>query len=255
MKTRYLLRTRFREIVAEFLPPALHRAKKRGTAGNVVIFCPGWPSAPSPKSLMEFLSQKGFWCFALRYRGSWESSGMFLRESPEKDVVKIIDQLPRGFTDIYNGTRYKIKPSALYVFGSSFGGPAAILASRDPRVTRAVVVSPVIDWRRLRGNESIDWMAKFIRDAFGEAYRGSDKDWMRLKTGRFYNPATETKTIDGKKILLFQARDDRTVWYRPAVAFARVTGASLILSKRGGHFGSSFITKPAVWKKIKHFLK
>lgn len=250
MRTKHLSRTRFGEIVAEFLPPAAHRSKRRAPV-KVVIFCPGMPGGSSPKALVEFLSRKGFWCFAMRYRGSWESGGRFLRVSPEKDVLEIVDRLPRGFKDLYSGKRYAITPSALYVFGSSFGGPAAILASRDPRVTRAVAVSPVIEWRGLKGKGSIDWMAKFARDAFGEAYRGSRKDWMRLKTGKFYNPAAEAKVIDGKKLLLFHARDDRTVSYRPTVKFAKATGAQLVLLKHGGHLGSSFITKPAVWKKIK----
>lgn len=249
MKIKYLFRTRFGEIVAEFLPPMRQGSRK------TVILCPGMPSSPSYRPVIEFLARKGFWVFSMRYRGSWESGGKFLAQSPEKDVLKIINQLPRGFNNLYSGQKYKLKPSPLYVFGTSFGGPAAILASRDPRVTAAVAISPVIDWRAPAKQESIDWTARFVREAFGGAYRGSSKDFMKLKTGKFYNPAHEAARLDGSRLLIFHAKDDKTVPVRPTVKFAKATGAELSLRKRGGHLSSAFIMNPAVWKKISRFLK
>ncbi|OGZ44854.1 MAG: hypothetical protein A2844_01070 [Candidatus Ryanbacteria bacterium RIFCSPHIGHO2_01_FULL_48_80] len=130
----YALRTRFKkEIVTEFLPP-----RGRDT-GKVIIFCSGMPSVPAKREFLEFYSKKGFWTFAPRYRGTWESGGKFLARSPHEDILDIIDELPRGFISFFDGKRYRVKPKRLYIFGSSFGGPAALLCSRDPRVTKKLL--------------------------------------------------------------------------------------------------------------------
>ena len=76
----HLLRTRFKkDIVCEFLPSS-RKSKK------AIVFCDGMPALPSKKKLLQFYAKKGFWCFHLRYRGSWESSGGFLKISPAQDI-------------------------------------------------------------------------------------------------------------------------------------------------------------------------
>lgn len=249
---RHLLRARFHDIIAEFLPPA-NLSKKDGS--KVMILCGGMPGMPRHGALVEFFSQKGYWTFYPRYRGSWESGGRFLKFSPEKDMIDIIDAFQRGFKDLYSGEKYRIKPSKIYIIGSSFGGPAAILATQDPRVTRVIAVSPVIDWRVPGRFESVNWLEKFTEAAFGDAYRFSHGDWAKLKNGRFYNPAAYTDKVLGEKILIFQAKDDPVVPYRPAMKFAKATTAKLVLLKRGGHLGFNFILKAGPRKKISLFLK
>src|SRR3989344_5733254 len=103
------LRTRFaKNIVAEFLPPI--KASKK-----VIIFLSGAPSVPKLADTLNFYSQKGFWVFHPRYRGSWESGGSFLEKSPEKDALDIINQLPKGFIGLETGKKYVIRPKALYL--------------------------------------------------------------------------------------------------------------------------------------------
>lgn len=259
----YTLRARFKkEIVAEFLPPALApRRRKKPKLAKVIIFCDGMPSVPSKRSLLEFFSKKGYWVFHPRYRGSWESGGKFLAKSPHLDILDIISELPRGFKSLYegvgweNGKIYKVKPGKIFVIGSSFGGPAVILASSDKRVTKAVAFSPVIDWRAQdKTIEPINWIAKFTRAAFGEGYRFSPRDWNKLKTGKFYNPIAEAPKIDGRKLLIIHAKDDKVVGWRPAQKFAKATGAKLILLKRGGHLSSSNAIKPRFYRRTKQFL-
>ena len=83
------------------------------------------PSVPKIGETLAFYARKGFWVFHPRYRGSWESAGSFLEKSPERDILDIMNQLPKGFEDILNGKRHRIVPRKLYLFGCSFGGPAA----------------------------------------------------------------------------------------------------------------------------------
>jgi alpha-beta hydrolase superfamily lysophospholipase len=246
--TTHILRTRFKkDIVCEFLPPAKSSRK-------VIILCGGMPGYPGKTAVPEFLSKKGYWVFVPRYRGSWESGGSFLKVSPHRDVLDLIDELPRGFHDLWSGKMHKIARPEIYLIGASFGGAAVILASRDPRVRRAVAFSPVTDWRT-EGNAEIDKLGRFARVAFGNAYRGIAHDFDKLKAGSFYNPAHEAASIDGAKLLIFHAKDDKIVSAQTSVLFSRATGAKLVLLPRGGHFSTSNTMAPNFWKPIKRFLK
>lgn len=252
----HALRTRFKkDIVAEFLPPRLARSKRpHRKANRVIIFCSGMPSVPSKTALMEFFAKKGFWCFNPRYRGTWESGGKFLDRSPEKDILDVIDGLTKEFTSIWDGKKYRVQSPEVYIIGTSFGGAAALLVSRDRRVKKVVAISPVIDWRADSRIEPLDFLARLTKNAFGEAYRLARGGWQKLKKGKFYNPTMHAKNIDGKKTFVIQAKDDKYVLWRPAVKFAKETGAELLLLKKGGHLSSSIVTKPVFYKKIKKFL-
>lgn len=243
-----ILRTKFKkEIISEFSTP-IKPSKK------VIILCGGMPSYTGRQNdLMEFLAKKGYWVFLPRYRGSWESGGSFLKISPHQDVIDIIDELPRGFHDLFSGKKYEIKNPEIYLIGSSFGGPAVILASKDKRVKKVVALSPVINWRE-KLNPSLDFMAKFMDIAFGNGYRFTIKNWNKLKSGKFYNPINEIKSLDAKKLFIIHAKDDEVVYSKPSEDFAKLTGCKFILLKTGGHLSLSNLMLPKFWNKIKKFL-
>lgn len=245
----YILRTKFKgEIISEFLPPLK-------PSSRVIVLCYGMPGMPKLREVMEFLSKKNYWVFLPRYRGSWESGGEFLKNSPHEDILDVMDELPKGFIDLWSGKKYKIKSPEVYLFGSSFGGPAAILASKDSRVKKAVCSCAVIDWRDPSEEEPMDKLGPFIKDAFGMGYRFTMKNWKRLSDGKFYNPISEISKIDGSKLLLIHAKDDEVVSYKPTVKFAEMTGSKLILLNKGGHLGSKIFMNQKIWTKIKNHLK
>jgi len=212
------------------------------------------PTTPYKRPFLEFFSKKGYWVFHPRYRGSWESGGRFLAKSPERDILDVIDQLPRGFRSLWDGKSYTIKPKAIYLIASSFGGPAGILASRDSRVTKVVAVSPVVDWRAPSKAEPMGFVARFVKDAFGEAYRFSMKDWGKLGGGMFYNPRAYAKEIDGRKIIILHARNDDSVSFGPVEKFARAIGAEFLPFRTGGHRILYKIMQPKIYKRIRKFL-
>ncbi|OGZ41691.1 MAG: hypothetical protein A3C80_01140 [Candidatus Ryanbacteria bacterium RIFCSPHIGHO2_02_FULL_45_43] len=251
----HTLRTRFKkDIVAEFLPPsgsqASHSYKER-----VVIFCDGLPSVPSKRSLLEFFSKKGYWVFHPRYRGTWESGGRFLKKSPHEDILDVISALSGGFRDFWSNKKYTVRPDHLYVIGSSFGGTAAILASGDPRVTKAVAIAPVVDWTRKSRAEPIDWLAKFTKRAFGQGYRFSHSDWRKLEGGKFYNPFGMIERINGTKLLIIHANDDDVVSFKPVKTFAKHTGCTFVPVKKGGHLSSSILLKKRFYRRFQEFIK
>lgn len=239
-----LLRTRFGDIVCEFAP---------SKSKDVLIWCGGMPGYPWRSRQLAWLS-KHYWVFFPRYRGTWESGGKFLAKSPEHDVIDIINALPKGFKDLWSGQEYQVKPRKIFIVGASFGGPAAILASKDKRVTKVVCLSPVVDWRVPSEDEPLDKLEVYLRSGFGEGYRFSHNDWEKLRKGKIYNPASHVKELDGKKMLIVHCKDDRSIPYESVEQFSKDVGAKLITFNKGGHGGSSKILRPWNFWRVKRFL-
>ncbi len=252
----HALRTRFRSgIVAEFLPP-IRKSKKQ----RVVIIASGTPSTPSKGKLIEFFAKKGYWAFHFRYRGSWESTGKFLAAAPNRDIVAILDELPKGFPDLWNYQKdkprlYKVKPDEVILLASSFGGAAALLASRDKRVNKTISFSPLIDWTRPGPDEPYPKMIRYFAEGYGPAFRFAPGVWKKLQSGKFFNPINHTAEIEGSKNLIIHAKDDRTCPYSITKKFATDTGSKLVTLSRGDHMSSSLITKPRFYKLFQQFIK
>ena len=250
----HMLRTRFhRDILTEFLPPARRLKRQR-----VIILCDGMPSIPRKQPLAEFLSREGYWVFYPRYRGAWESGGMFLERSPHLDILDVIDGLAREFRELAFGRRFRVVASETFVIGGSFGGAAAILASLDSRVKKVIANCPVVDWgiltREQKKETSNPSYAAYIRGAFGEGYRLSNRNWKKLSDGKFYNPAYLANEMTGSKIMMFHAQDDPYVPYRSVEKFAERTGARLKLFRRGGHLSTNPIVRK-YWGQIRRFFE
>jgi dipeptidyl aminopeptidase/acylaminoacyl peptidase len=249
-----MFRTRFkRDIVAEFLPPRRPRKKQR-----VIVLCDGMPSIPRKQALAEFLAARGYWVFYPRYRGSWESGGEFLRRSPHLDILDVIDGLRRDFRELAFGGRFHVTADEIFVIGGSFGGTAALLCSLDPRVKKVIANCPVVDWailpREQKKETSNPSYAAYIREAFGYAYRLSDRNWKKLSSGKFFNPNYHAPEMAAVKIMMFHAQDDPFVPYRSVVKFARSSGAELKLFRRGGHLSTDMIVRK-YWDRIRKFFE
>jgi len=249
-----MFRARFkREILVEFLPPARSRKMQR-----VIILCDGMPSIPRKQPLAEFLAAKGYWVFYPRYRGAWESGGQFLKTSPHQDILDVIDELPKGVQDLVFGKKFTVRPDEVFVIGGSFGGAASILASLDPRVKKCVANCPVVDWSILghseRAETSNPSYVAYIREAWGTAYRLSERNWEKLRTGTFYNPAHHIGEIDPKKVMMFHAMDDPYVPYKSVQRFAERTGILLHSFRRGGHISTDGTVRKH-WREIDRFFK
>ncbi len=245
----YAYRTRFaKQIVAEFLVPTRKSNK-------VVIFCDGTPAVPIKKQLMEFFVKKGYWAIHPRYRGTWESDGRFLALSPEKDILDVVSGLHEPVVDIWSGKRFDPKPKRIIIVGVSFGGAAAILASRDPRVTKVIAVSPVVDWQDRIILRTDAQELKLMQEGFGPAYRFRMADWQKLTKGQFYNPVNYIGEYSAEKLLVIHAKDDDQVSFGPVKKFCKQISCQFISMSKGGHLSSLIITKPNIYnKKIKKFL-
>lgn len=245
----YAYRVRFKDLLVEFLPPS----KK---TGSVAIVCPGAPGVPSSTKLLEFLTKRGFWAFRLRYRGTWESGGKFLEFSPAQDIHLLLDALSHPFTSIWEKKEFFVTPKRVVVFGTSFGGPAALFSSSDSRISKVVTLSGVVDWRVDGKSESLHLLDKVHRLAFGDMYRfAKGKNWMSLSRSGFYNPIQHKEQIDPKKVFMIHAHDDRVVPFASVTSFADELSIARYFPKRGGHFSGSDIMHPKIWKNIRQFLR
>ena len=207
---------------------------------------------------MAFLAKQGYWVFYPRYRGAWESGGKFLQRPPHEDILDVIGELPTGIREIAFGKKFNLEPDEIFVIGGSFGGATAILSSLDQRVKRVIANCPVVDWSILAAEEKAETSnpnyAAYIREAFGNGYRLSDKNWRKLRSGKFFNPMTHVKEVDPKKIMMFHAKDDPYIPYKTVMKFAKQTGSKLFLLQRGGHVSTEYIVQK-YWKRIKTFFE
>jgi predicted alpha/beta hydrolase family esterase len=113
-----------------------------------------------------------------------------------------------------------------------------------------------VDWSVLSHSEKAETSnpnyAAYIREAFGTAYRLTDRNWEKLRSGRFYNPTHHIREIDPSKVMMFHAMDDPYVPYKSVALFAARTGIKLNSFRRGGHI-STDETVRKYWPRIKKF--
>lgn len=248
-KEQSIFRVRFAdEIVAEVLLP------ERQT-GKVAVMAIGVPASPVRNETLRFLARDGYVAVFPRYRGTWESDGYFLEQSPAQDIRDVVLELAskKFVTDIATDTVVPLKVSTVHLFGSSFGGPAVLLNTDIPIVKKVIALAPVIDWTAEGEDEPVDEFIRYTTLGFGGAYRLKQaKNWDRLTQKGFYDPLAHMEDIDGKKVFIIHTKDDRNVPCYPVVPFVEKIGAQYYLKPTGGH--RIQMTHQFLWKKIEAFL-
>ncbi len=242
-------RTRIgKDIIADFVIPPTTTLRKKG---RVAIIAKGVPSMPGASEFLTFLATQGFYAILPRYRGTWESSGMFLKREPTEDIKEVLDALEKPFVSLYEKKAHAFpKNPKVYLLVGSFGGPSGFFLSSDPRVNAVFAYSPVVDWRKETKVEPLDRFVLDTKMAFGEGYRFAKNGLDKLKTGAFYNPVMARERIVPEKVHIFHAKDDTIVAYEPVEKFAQKIGAHMTSYPKGGHGGASSLMEPRTWKKV-----
>lgn len=200
------------------------------------------------------MAKKNYWVFHIRYRGTWESKGEFLVNSPVQDVFGIIDELPKGFVDIWSKQEFKVNSESVFVMGASFGGTTALMSSLDSRIKKVVVICPVVDWKDESGEESNEDLKEQIQVGYPGAHHFNEENWQKLINTSFFNLVDYINKFDSSKILSIHAKDDKIVMYSGVEKFMKKIGVQFITRKKGGHLSSSIIMNFFIFRKIKKFL-
>lgn len=215
---------------------------------------------PQKERLARFLARKGYWVFHFRYRGAWESEGTFLARSPHEDVLLVADAIRRPLRSVYGGTTLFLDIDDITIIGASFGGAAALLASVDQRIKKAVAIAPVVDWKRTdREGESVAEFERILSEGFPGAYRMKRDAARKLLTGKFYAPLSVQRLLDPKKLFVIHDPADTVVPIGPTRDLVRTMRLPHLfprgLSRGDGHLSSSVLMHRLVWPTIRDFLR
>lgn len=208
-------------IVTEYLFPKI-------PTKSAIILCDGLPGVPQQHGLMHELSKKGFAVFFPRYRGTWESDGTFLERSPERDIEELIKEL-RVMKD---RRPFKQSFDRIFLIGTSFGGAVSLSLGNHPQVERAVSLSPVFDFTKLNGMDSL---CDFLRDAWMGAYRFDISQWKLLASGELLAPETTMNEASAKKHLVIGGKEDTQIPQKQLKAFCAKHKLDCRILENTGH--------------------
>jgi len=213
---------------------------------GIIIICDGLPGNAERKVLLNIISKKRYMAIHPKYSGTWESGGIFLNESPVKDIKNIINFIQKNkyIKELYSNKIF------INILGSSFGGSVALCLAKDKNVKKIVALSPVVNFKKHNTQykeQDLQWLMKFIKLAFNRAYRFKNKNWDKMIKGKLFNPPL---TLDNNnKVLIGYGEQDKTVNHRSIKKYIDKNKIKYFYSKNKGHLSFSKINKN-MWKII-----
>lgn len=242
-----IYRNKYKGILSEF-------AFLEGTKPtHAIILCEGLPAIPKRQDVIEYLANQGFLVFQPRYRGTWESDGEFLLQSPLIDIQDVVEVIKsNNIQELFNMKTFIFDIQRISVIGTSFGGSVALSSISIPEVQKVVALSPVINFKTFNTTyheQDLKQIGEFILRAFTNGYRFTRENWLRLLNGEIINPAEVMTSETSEKIFIIQCEDDQTVNYRPVTDFAQKMKVKYELLLTGNHFSFSKISKE-LWQEI-----
>lgn len=183
---------------------------------DLVCFLPGFPSSNNYDSLMNFLYKKGFHVFTIRYKGSYQSKGQFLKTSIVDDLLVFIEKLKsEKVISLWDLKEFPFKVRKRYLFASSFGGAIACgLVSKTDFFDKMVLFAPVWDFsehNKKYQEQDLEHLTEFTKRAFQYCYRfefnNIQKELERFSEIKLKNYIEKLNI----PILVFHAYNDKTV--------------------------------------------
>jgi|SRR3989344_3307627 len=246
-----LYKFKIKGIVCEIAFP-----KKDKKKGRVVIILPGLPEYPRPKKIIENMARKGYYVIYPRYRGTFESEGEFLKESPAKDIGDLISSIKNGeeYEEIYGHKKFKIPVKKITIIATSFGGSVALdLINLNIKIDKIILGSPVTDYKN-HGNRGVEQDLKnlknFLLEGFSNLYRFNPSQFDKLIRGDIISfPA---KTVGASfPIYLVHGKKDKTISFEKSEKFARDhSGIKFISLDNVGHLSLSKLQKLGILDKL-----
>lgn len=229
-------RVRIGEIISEFV-------NVEGS-NKAMIILEGLPSVPDEKRVLNIFANQGYSVFYPRYKGTWESGGEFMKESPVNDIEELIDALVDGIDTV----KGEVKFDEIYVIASSFGGSVSLCLKNRPELKRVIAMSPVYDYTKI---PSLSTLSGFIRKMFGQAYRYKEENWKKLLSGDVIRPEESLEKFDDKsKFVIFAGEGDKDIPAECLKEFADKVGIDFYSFKGVGHLSYSKFAEEVLEKAL-----
>jgi pimeloyl-ACP methyl ester carboxylesterase len=226
---------------------------------DAVVILPGFPSGNEFGDLISLFYGKGYHVFVPRYRGSHQSSGIFMSKNPVEDMAFFIEHLKSGEAkSLWDMKKETFEINKLILIGGSFSGPIACgLAAKYPVFSHLILQAPVWDFREhnAAGDEQdLEKMTEFVKNAYKNCYRFKFKS-MKKKLEKFdeLKPQYYIPKLN-LPVLVMHDPNDRSVAYRHTKKYAAMIPTATYLEHYLGHKLLADMLS-AYWKEIDKFIK
>ena len=226
---------------------------------DTIILLPGFPSSNKLNSEMEFLFKKGYNVFFPRFKGSFQSKGVFLKGNIVKELKSFITKLKKEkITNLWDLNEINFKINKLILFGSSFSGAISCgLIAIEESFEKLVLFSPVWDFEnhnKLGNEEDLNHLVQFVKRAYVNLYKIKFDNLVNAVL-RFKetSPSFYSKQIK-IPILVLNDPKDKIVSIKHSKDMEKLIKNLKIIKHHEGH-GFNLKLLENYWKKIDGYLK
>ncbi len=227
---------------------------------DAMIIFPGFPSGNDFSDLIAFFYEKGYHVFVPRYRGTYQSSGVFLSKSPVEDMIFFLEGLDSGSArSMWDMKKEAFKINKKILLASSFGGAIALgVAAKYDKISHLILQAPVWDFKlhNADGSEQdLDKTTEFVRSAYKNCYRFRFKN-LTKKLGKFddMDPDFYLPKVKTTPILVMHDPNDKEVALKHTKEKMTTLEKGTYLEHYLGHKLTRDILT-AYWKDIDKFIK
>lgn len=246
-----ILKAYYGKIFFEFL---VHKGKK-----DSIILLEGFPSSNQRDYLMRFFYEKGFNVFFPRFKGSFQSEGVFLETDPVKDILYFIEKIKEGSAkNLWDMEDIMFSTGKINLIGSSFSGAIACgLSASSKEISRLVLASPVLDYEKhnIKGNEQdLDSLTMFVKRAYKNLYRFSFNSIQeKMNTFDKISPNFYLKSNMPPTLIFHDPTDNSVSIQHAREICSKLKNCQLVETEEGHGFSEKLLDKYS--KKILNFLR
>lgn len=227
---------------------------------DAMIILPGFPGRNFYDELMKLFYEQGYHVFVPRYRGSFQSKGVFLSKNPVDDVIFFMEHLVRGkVRNLWDMKQQSFRVNKMLLLGSSFGGAIACgVAAKHAVFSHLILAAPGWDFAKMneQGDEQdLKKLAIFVKRAYKNCYRYTFEDLAkRLSRFQELKPEYYVPRLQKLPILVLHDPNDKIVAFRHTKEMlARLPRATLI-EHYFGH-GQAEVPLRTYRKEVDKFVK
>lgn len=194
-----------------------------------------------------------------RYRGTYQSTGIFLSKNPVEDMIFFIEHLKEGeVKNLWDVKKEHFKINKLILIGGSFSGALACgLSAKHPVFSHLILYAPVWDFNEHNSGgdeEDLQKITNFVKNAYKNCYRFKFKSLVK-KLNKFdeLKPPYYIPKLNFP-VLVMHDPNDKAVAFRHTKKYLDLIPKATYLEHYLGHKLTSDLLS-AFWKEIDKFIK